>query len=133
MQTGKMRKDRATGGRHAGRHAGATARRATTELDVRVGVFRQPAMQTPVLVLNASYEPINICGARRALVLVLKGVARTEEEQGAVLHAARMNVAMPSRSSGCWNTAGFRTRRGPCRARTSCCATGICASTVRLF
>ena len=53
-------------------------------------------MQTPVLVLNASYEPINICGARRALVLVLKGVARTEEEQGAVLHAARMRIAMPS-------------------------------------
>ena len=63
---------------------------------MRVGVFRQPAMQTPVLVLNASYEPINICGARRALVLVLKGVARTEEEQGAVLHAARMRIAMPS-------------------------------------
>jgi 5-methylcytosine-specific restriction endonuclease McrA len=53
-------------------------------------------MQTPVLVLNASYEPINICGARRALVLVLKGVARTEEEQGAMLHAATMEVAMPS-------------------------------------
>ena len=32
-------------------------------------------MQTPVLVLNASYEPINICAARRAIVLVLKGVA----------------------------------------------------------
>jgi 5-methylcytosine-specific restriction endonuclease McrA len=30
------------------------------------------------------------------LVLVLKGVARTEEEQGAVLHAARMRIAMPS-------------------------------------
>src|SRR5580700_2577499 len=53
-------------------------------------------MQTPVLVLNASYEPINICGARRALVLVLKGVARTEEEQGAVLHAARVRMPMPS-------------------------------------
>jgi 5-methylcytosine-specific restriction endonuclease McrA len=53
-------------------------------------------MQTPVLVLNASYEPINICGARRALVLVLKGVARTEEEQGQILHAARVRVAMPS-------------------------------------
>ena len=76
-------------------HASSSPR-LTTELDVRIGVFRQPAMQTPVLVLNASYEPINICGARRALVLVLKGVARTEEEQGAVLHAARMNVAMPS-------------------------------------
>ena len=53
-------------------------------------------LQTPVLVLNASYEPINICGARRALVLVLKGVARTEEEQGAMLHAARMLMPMPS-------------------------------------
>jgi len=54
------------------------------------------ALQTPVLVLNASYEPINICGARRALVLVLKGVARTEEEQGSELHSARARMAMPS-------------------------------------
>ncbi len=53
-------------------------------------------LQTPVLVLNASYEPINICGARRALVLVLKGVARTEEAQGAQLHSARVKVEMPS-------------------------------------
>src|ERR1700680_1105661 len=53
-------------------------------------------MQQPVLVLNASYEPINICGARRALILVLKGVAKTEEEQGAVLHAARIRIPMPS-------------------------------------
>src|SRR6266852_5188763 len=36
-------------------------------------------LHAPVLVLNASYEPINICAARRALVLVLKGVAITEE------------------------------------------------------
>jgi len=90
----KMRKQRAIASRHAGHTHGHT--RPATDLDVRIGVFRQPTMQTPVLVLNASYEPINICGARRALVLVLKGVARTEEEQGAVLHAARMNVAMPS-------------------------------------
>jgi len=46
-------------------------------------------LQMPVLVLNASYEPINICGARRALVLVLKGIARTEEEHGLSLHAQR--------------------------------------------
>ena len=32
-------------------------------------------LHRPVLVLNASYEPINICAARRALVLILKGVA----------------------------------------------------------
>ena len=101
MQSGKMRKQGLSGNRHAGYGSqhGAQVRRGVlrlTELDVRAGVFRQPAMQTPVLVLNASYEPINICGARRALVLVLKGVARTEEEQGAILHAARMRVAMPS-------------------------------------
>ena len=53
-------------------------------------------LQMPVLVLNASYEPINICGARRALVLVLKGVARTEEEHGLTLHAQRSRMAMPS-------------------------------------
>lgn len=33
------------------------------------------SMHAPVLVLNASYEPINVCAARRAIVLVLKGVA----------------------------------------------------------
>ena len=53
-------------------------------------------LQMPVLVLNASYEPINICGARRALVLVLKGIARTEEEHGLTLHAQRTIIAMPS-------------------------------------
>lgn len=53
-------------------------------------------LQRPVLVLNASYEPINICGARRALVLVLKGVAKTEEEHGVILHAARLRIPMPS-------------------------------------
>src|ERR1700759_4657807 len=97
MQAGKMRKQGSTGKRHAGQGAGHAGHgHGPVVADVRVGVFRQPAMQTPVLVLNASYEPINICGARRALVLVLKGVARTEEEQGAMLHAARMQVAMPS-------------------------------------
>ncbi len=84
MQAGKMRKQGLSTKRHGGHaghvHPGHGHGRVVE--DVRVGVFRQPAMQTPVLVLNASYEPINICGARRALVLVLKGVARTEEEQG---------------------------------------------------
>ncbi len=53
-------------------------------------------LQAPVLVLNASYEPINICGARRALVLVLKGIARTEEQHGDTLHAANLRMPMPS-------------------------------------
>ena len=53
-------------------------------------------MHLPVLVLNASYEPINICAARRAIVLVLKGVAMTEEENGHYLHAARIAMRVPS-------------------------------------
>jgi 5-methylcytosine-specific restriction endonuclease McrA len=32
-----------------------------------------------VLVLNASYEPINICGVRRAVAMVFKGIAHLEE------------------------------------------------------
>jgi hypothetical protein len=57
------------------------------------------ALHAPVLVLNASYEPINICAARRAIVLVLKGVAMTD----------------------CLSTGAFRIRRELYRARTSCC------------
>src|SRR6201985_169696 len=108
MQSGKMRKQGLSGKRHLGHGGGPGAAHGdrhrfgygpggvVAELDVRVCVSRQPAMQPPVLVLNASYEPINICGARRALVLVLKGVARTEEEQGSVLHSHRMRIHMPS-------------------------------------
>ncbi len=53
-------------------------------------------MHAPVLVLNASYEPINICAARRAIVLVLKGVAATEEINGHFLHSARVSIRVPS-------------------------------------
>jgi len=53
-------------------------------------------LHAPVLVLNASYEPINVCAARRALVLVLKGVAMTEEENGHFLRAARLTMRLPS-------------------------------------
>src|SRR5690242_21770914 len=53
-------------------------------------------MQKPVLVLNASYEPINICAARRALVLVLKGVAAAEEESLHAIHSTRSAVRLPS-------------------------------------
>lgn len=54
------------------------------------------AMRAPVLVLNASYEPINVCAARRAIVLVLKGVAMTEEVNGHFLHSTRLAMRVPS-------------------------------------
>jgi 5-methylcytosine-specific restriction endonuclease McrA len=53
-------------------------------------------MHAPVLVLNASYEPINVCAARRAIVLVLKGVAMTEEINGHFLHSSRLAMRVPS-------------------------------------
>jgi 5-methylcytosine-specific restriction endonuclease McrA len=53
-------------------------------------------LQRPVLVLNASYEPINVCAARRALVLVLKGVAAAEEESISFVHSARSKMQLPS-------------------------------------
>jgi len=53
-------------------------------------------LQNPVLVLNASYEPINICAVRRALVLILKGVAAAEEIAQQQLHSARHALPVPS-------------------------------------
>lgn len=53
-------------------------------------------LHQPVLVLNASYEPINVCAARRALVLVLKGVASAEELAAAAVHSARQVLNLPS-------------------------------------
>src|SRR3954463_12447738 len=80
--------------RHPGSHHAAHAVTAAS-----VVVPNEPGrlpMHSPVLVLNASYEPINICAARRALVLVLKGVAITEEENGHYLHSARLTMRLPS-------------------------------------
>jgi 5-methylcytosine-specific restriction endonuclease McrA len=53
-------------------------------------------LHKPVLVLNASYEPINVCAARRALVLVLKGVASAEETAPGMFHSARHSLRVPS-------------------------------------
>ncbi|MEK7405064.1 MAG: HNH endonuclease [Acidobacteriota bacterium] len=54
------------------------------------------ALHTPVLVLNASYEPINICAARRALVLILKGVATPQEFSYILVHSVRSAMKLPS-------------------------------------
>jgi 5-methylcytosine-specific restriction endonuclease McrA len=53
-------------------------------------------LHKPVLVLNASFEPINVCAARRAVVLVLKGVAAAEELSHQQIHSARSAQAVPS-------------------------------------
>jgi 5-methylcytosine-specific restriction endonuclease McrA len=48
-----------------------------------------------VLVLNASYEPLNVCSVRRAHVLVFKGKAELIEELGVPLHSASSTFPWP--------------------------------------
>ena len=49
-----------------------------------------------VLVLNATYEPINVCTLRRAAVLLLKEKAELlEHRDGAALHSEHMTLERP--------------------------------------
>jgi 5-methylcytosine-specific restriction endonuclease McrA len=57
---------------------------------------RTSVMQAPVLVLNATFEPINVTAVRRALVLMLKGVAQAEETNHAEVHSTSKSVPVPS-------------------------------------
>src|SRR4030095_4462664 len=54
------------------------------------------SMTGRVLVLNASFEPINVCNERRAVVMIFKGVARVEEHNGHMLHSAKLTIHAPS-------------------------------------
>jgi 5-methylcytosine-specific restriction endonuclease McrA len=49
-----------------------------------------------VLVLNATFEPINVCTVRRATVLVLKSKAEILEESGLELHWAAGSLPRPA-------------------------------------
>jgi 5-methylcytosine-specific restriction endonuclease McrA len=48
-----------------------------------------------VLVLNASYEPINVCTVRRAAVLILKNRAEVIEDGGFGLRAETLTLPRP--------------------------------------
>ena len=49
-----------------------------------------------VLVLNASYEPINVCTVRRAAVLILKDWAEILKHSDHVLHAETLTLPRPA-------------------------------------
>jgi 5-methylcytosine-specific restriction endonuclease McrA len=60
-------------------------------------IARRPSvLQEPVLVLNATFEPINVTAVRRALLLMLKGVAQAEEHNHAEVHSATASMKIPS-------------------------------------
>lgn len=53
-------------------------------------------MTDRVLVLNSTFEPINVCTTRRAIVLILKGIAHAEERSERMFHSARASLPAPS-------------------------------------
>jgi 5-methylcytosine-specific restriction endonuclease McrA len=50
----------------------------------------------PVLVLNQSYEPLNVCRVRRAVVLVYRGKAEMLENGSGFIHSANSIFPLPS-------------------------------------
>ena len=50
----------------------------------------------PVLVLNQNYEPLNICRARRAVVLLYRGRAEMLENGLGFIHSASHTFPLPS-------------------------------------
>ncbi|MFA5367862.1 MAG: HNH endonuclease, partial [Dehalococcoidia bacterium] len=53
-------------------------------------------INSPVLVLNQNYEPLNIARVRRALVLVMTGKAETIENGSGVIRTYNQTVEIPS-------------------------------------
>jgi 5-methylcytosine-specific restriction endonuclease McrA len=53
-------------------------------------------LKRPVLVLNASYEPINICAVKRAVVLVIKGKANMEAQCDKTLYSPTVQLNIPA-------------------------------------
>ncbi len=66
----------------------------------------------PVLVLNASYEPVHITRARRALVLLIKGIAVIEEAHDRYVHVG----LQLQRAQGRSDTDGSRYEIAPSAA-----------------
>jgi 5-methylcytosine-specific restriction endonuclease McrA len=53
-------------------------------------------VNSPVLVLNQSYEPLNLCRIRRAIVLVFRGKAEVMENSRGEIHSAKQVFQIPS-------------------------------------
>ncbi|MBM3212518.1 HNH endonuclease [Candidatus Poribacteria bacterium] len=53
-------------------------------------------LDASVLVLNASYEAINICNLKRAIVLIFKGIACAEEEAEYEITANSIVIKAPA-------------------------------------
>jgi 5-methylcytosine-specific restriction endonuclease McrA len=54
------------------------------------------ALSSSVLVLNSSYEAVNVVTAKRAMVLVCKGAAIVQETAGGFLRTPRITLPVPA-------------------------------------
>ncbi len=54
------------------------------------------AMFPQVLVLNASYEPIHVCDVRRAVILIVKGLARSEQNTPQFMRSPSVVFPVPA-------------------------------------
>ena len=52
--------------------------------------------QSRVLVLNQTYEPINVCNARRAIRMMINGKADTVETNGLLVRSEAMEFHLPA-------------------------------------
>lgn len=79
----------------------ATRKRARAQRSIRHDPAHSSAAggrrpeSSRVLVLNATYEPINVCTVRRAAVLILKQKAELLEHGGAKLRAEKLSMPKP--------------------------------------
>lgn len=62
---------------------------------VRAAPATVRTIRSRVLVLNATYEPINVCSLRRATVLILKGRAEIVERSDEQLHSELFSFDRP--------------------------------------
>jgi len=53
-------------------------------------------LDSPVLVLNLNYEPLNICDVKRAIILVVVGKAEVLENSRGVIHTPSTTFLCPS-------------------------------------
>ena len=53
-------------------------------------------MSRQVLVLNSTYEPMNVCSVHRAVVLLLKDKAEVVETAGGLVRSERSSLAVPA-------------------------------------
>lgn len=53
-------------------------------------------VNAPVLVLNQNCEPLNICRARRAIVMLWRGKAEVIELNSATIHSSSLAMEVPS-------------------------------------